>query len=116
MLLSLEAFEQEPLYIYYDYRLYLPENEAWRSAINYDLLDYEYIQENNFDVLILLQQRIRDYLNPNTTGIDSVTYTNSQQFYRDAKAGLIQNYHLLFSDDEGMIFIRDDIFLSEVKP
>jgi len=116
VLTSLKSFEQEPLYIYYDYRLYLPEHELWRTAINYDPIDYEYIQENNFDVLILLQQRIRDYLNPHSTGIDPATFANSQQFYSDAQAGKIQNYHLLFNNDEGKIFIREDIYMSYTKP
>ena len=116
ILTSLKPYEQEQLYIYYDYRLYLPEHELWRTAINYDLLNYEYIQENDFDVLILLQQRIRDYLNPNATGIGSTDFANSQQLYLDAQAGSINNYQLLFSDENGMIFIRDDLDSKSNKP
>lgn len=113
---SLEAFDQKQLFIYYDYRMYLPDHEGWRSAINYEPLDYKYIQKKKFDVILLLQQRIKDYLNPNATGIDPTAFSGSQQFYRDAQAGLIQDYHLLFSDDVGQIYIREDLFLASGKP
>jgi len=116
VLTSLKNFEEEPLRIYYDYRLYMPEHDSWKYATNYDLLEYEYIQNKNFDVIILLQQRIRDYLNPNAIGIGSAAFANSQLFYRDARAGIIQNYHLLFSNNEGMIFIRDDLYAKSDEP
>ena len=70
---------------YYDYRMYVPGNPGWVTDTNFDLLEYSYIQQNHFDVLLLLEQRIQDYLNPNATGIDPALFARNQQFYRDAR-------------------------------
>jgi hypothetical protein len=107
---TLKPLSNTSLYIYYDYRLYVPETSEWKTEVNYDLLEYNYIQESNFDVLLLMEQRIRDYLNPNVTGIDPKLFARNQQFYRDAENGAIVGYHLVYRDTVGLIFVRDDLY------
>lgn len=100
-----------PLFVYYDYRLYVPETSGWKLGTNYDLLEYGYIKHNNFDVLLLLQQRILDYINPDAVGIDPKLFALNQQFYNDAENGAIKGYHLVYRDTLGLIFVRDDLFV-----
>jgi hypothetical protein len=116
VLTSLDLFKAMPLDIYYDYRMYMPNNADWDLGTNYDLLDYDYIQKKNFDALLLLRQRIRDYLNPNASGVDPDAFFNNQKFYRDAESGTIQNYHLLYGDEVGLIFIKDDLYNEYFNP
>jgi hypothetical protein len=99
-----------PLYVYYDYRLYVPETTGWTTETTYDLLEYSYIQENNFDILLLLEQRIRDYLNPDVTGIDPYVFARNQQFYRDAENETISGYHLVYRNDVGLVYVREDLY------
>jgi hypothetical protein len=61
-------------------------------------------------VLLLIQQRIRDYLNPNSTGIDPALFARNQQFYRDADKGTLIGYHLVYRDAFGLIFVRDELY------
>ena len=96
--------------VYYDYRLYVPETTGWTTETTTNLLEYSYIQEKNFDVILLLEQRIKDYLNPNVTGIDPDVFTRNQQFYRDAENEAISGYHLVYRNDVGLIYVRDDLY------
>ncbi len=107
---TLKPLPDANLHVYYDYRIYVPAKAGWVTDTNFDLLDYDYLQQNNFDVLVLLEQRIRDYLNPDVTGIDPETFALSQQFYGDAEIGLIKGYQLVFRDSFGLIFVRNDLY------
>ncbi len=98
------------LHIYYDYRLYVPETPGWTTEINYDLLDYQYIQQGQFDVLLLLEQRIQDYLNPEAVGIDPALFALSRQFYRDAESGSIKGFHLVYQNSVGHVYVSEDLY------
>jgi hypothetical protein len=75
-----------PHEVYFDYRLYAPDTPGWTMETSYDLLSYNYVQERDYDVLLLQQQRIADYLNPSTAGIDTQQFANSQAFYATRSA------------------------------
>ncbi len=107
---ALSPLPDGPLHVYYDYRLYVPEMPGWKTETNYDLLEYGYIQQGNFDVLLLLEQRIRDYLNPNVTGIDPALFALNQQFYRDADNETIKGFHLVYRNPVGLVYVRDDLY------
>jgi hypothetical protein len=96
--------------LYFDYRMYMPDTQNWSTETNYELLEYDYIQRSNFDVLLLLEQRIRDYLNPEVEGVDPKTFARNQKFYRDADNAAIQGYHLIYRDPVGLIYVRDDLY------
>jgi hypothetical protein len=110
VLVALKPLPDANLYVYYDYRMYVPGNPGWDTETNFDLLEYKYIQKNNFDVLLLLQQRIRDYLNPEAVGIDPALFARNQQFYRDADQATVKGYHLVYRDSFGLIFVADDLY------
>ncbi len=110
VLTALKPLPDAKLHVYYDYRLYVPGNPGWVTDTNFDLLEYSYIQQNHFDVLLLLEQRIKDYLNPNATGIDPALFARNQQFYRDANNQTITGYHLVYRDSFGLIYVRDALY------
>jgi hypothetical protein len=99
-----------PLHIYYDYRMYFPGSSGWVSDTSYDLLNYTYIRDGNFDVLLLLEQRIRDYLNPATIAIDPDQFALDQKFYQDAENGTVTGYQLVYRDSVGLIYISDELY------
>ena len=110
VLVSLEPLPDKQLHVYYDYRMYVPGKSGWVTETNFDLLEYGYIQKNHFDVLLLLEQRIRDYLNPDAVGIDPALFARNQKFYRDADNATILGYHQVFRDPFAQIFVRDELY------
>jgi hypothetical protein len=106
---ALNPLSGQPVHLYFDYRMYLPDTPGWTAETNYDLLEYGYIQQGHFDVLLLLEQRIRDYLHPDAKGIDPELFARNQQFYRDADQGTIQGYHLMYRDAVGLVYVRDGL-------
>lgn len=94
----------EPLSVYFDYRLYLPDDNSWQKTTSFDLLTYDYIQDYDFDILLLQQQRIKDYLQEGLIGVDPNEFEKSQIFYRDADKGLVDGYVLVFRDSVGLVF------------
>ncbi len=90
--------------------MYVPGKPGWVTETNFDLLEYNYIQKHHFDVLLLQQQQIRDYLNPNAVGINPALFARNQQFYRDADRATIKGFHLIYRNAFGLIFIRDELY------
>jgi len=111
VLAALKPLPNAKLHVYYDYRMYIPGKPGWVTETNFDLLEYKYIEKNHFDVLLLLEQRIRDYLNPNAVGIDPALFARNQQFYRDASSATIKGYRLVYRNSFGLIFVRDELYL-----
>ncbi len=106
----LEPLAGQKLKVYYDYRLYVPaETPNWQIETSFDLLSYAYIQEHNFDVLLLLQQRIWDYTKPTAVGTDPEAFALSQQFYRDADAGEIAGYDLVYRTPLALVFVKENL-------
>lgn len=112
-MLRLDRLKEKPQHIYHDYRLYFPSKENWPADTNYDLLDYAYIQENKFTILMLSAQRIADYLNPAAVGVDAEKFIENQRFYSDAKADKITGYHLLYQDQTALLFISQEVCLAD---
>ena len=106
---ALAVLPEVPMKVYFDYRLYAPDTPSWTLETSYDLLSYNYVQEHGYDVLLLQQQRIADYLDPSAAGIDAQQFANSQTFYADAQRGELQGYRLLYRDRTGLVFIKDSI-------
>jgi hypothetical protein len=98
------------LLAYRDVRLYVPNASAWDTFAEFKLLDYGTFQETNPEVILLMQQRLRDYLNPAVAGIEPGQLEISRIFYRDADQGSLEGYTLVFRDDFGLAFVRDDIY------
>lgn len=105
-----------PLSVYYDYRLYVPGEEDWTLHNSFDLLNYKFIRDNNFDLLFLSRQRIRDYLQDGLQSSDPQALEQSRVFYRDARDGTIEGYRLLFRNKTGLLYIRAETCLNFYSP
>jgi len=103
-----EGLAQPALRVYYDYRLYVPETQDWESETSYELLSYNYIEQKDFDILLLQEQRILDYLDPQAKGIDAQQFANSRAFYQDALEGQVRGYRLIFENAIGRVFVKVD--------
>jgi len=106
---KVDPLKNKDTHIYYDYRLYMPEQDGWWQETSFEMLNYGFIEGNNFEVLFLLKQRIWDYTNPNAVAIDPDDLATARIFYNDALSGTIRNYVLLFEDEVGKVFVRKDI-------
>lgn len=114
--ISLKPLAPMPVDLYFDYRLYMPETQGWQAETSFDLLEYSYIEGRNFGVLLLLEQRIRDYLNDGVQGVDPQVFERNQQFYRDADMENVRGYHLLYRNPLGLIFVRNDLWQQYFDP
>lgn len=95
--------------VYYDYRVYLPFGQPFsHNYTSFEMLDYNYIEEHKFDILLLINQRVKDYLNPNAEGVDQDKLESARVFYRDVRDNEVKGYKLLYEEDFGKVFIRDD--------
>jgi hypothetical protein len=101
---------EKGILVYHDVRIYFPKTARWATEAKFKPLDYDYIQSRNFSVVLVMKQRIKDYLNEGVQGVDPEDFAKSQAFYRDAKAGTVHGYHLVFQNDYGVVFVRDDMY------
>ena len=78
--------------------------------MKWGLVDYDYIRELNPDVVILQQQRIKDYTLEGVleSAADSAQMQRTYQFYQDADKGDLAGYRLLVRDSFGAAFARQD--------
>ena len=60
-------------------------------------------------MLLLLRQRIRDYIQEGAIGVDPERFPMNQAFYRDADNGSIAGFQLVYRDDTGLIFVKDAV-------
>ncbi len=104
----LEPLKTNEMRVYYDHRLYVPQSSGWMYNTSYGILNYEYIENQDFDILFLLESRMRDYLNPNAEGVDPAELEEGRQFYQDAMDGKLAGYHQLFRDETAAMFIRKE--------
>lgn len=72
------------------------------------MLSLEYLQQGNFAIIFLSQQRISDYLNDDAQPIDPQSYAENLPVYQRANAGHIGGYKLLHRDQTGLLFIWRD--------
>ena len=96
--------------IYRDVRAYVPPSDQWQVEMKWGLVDYEYIQELNPDLVVLQQQRIRDYTLQEAVenAADSAQMERTFKFYNDASEGKLVGYQLVYQDEFGIAFARQD--------
>jgi hypothetical protein len=104
---SLAMLPDEKYYVYHDVLMYVPENSPWVTESIFEMLDYAFIDERSYDILLLMHGRINDYLNPAVEGIDPEKLARARTFYQDARDGSIKGYHLVYNDTFGLVFIKN---------
>lgn len=101
--------------IYRDPRLYLEISERWKFSQTFAMLDHAYFEENDFDIILLMRQRILDYTHPDLVPADPENYPNVFEFYTDAEKGNIAGYLLMYENDFGLAFIKEDIYNQHIE-
>lgn len=114
--MRLAPLKGTPTSVYHDYRLYTPPEPGWEYNTTYGMLTYQYVVEGDFDLLFLLNSRIRDYINPNAVAVDEAELAESKLFYQDAFAGSIAGYSILYENETAKLFIRTDICARYFSP
>jgi hypothetical protein len=113
---ELECLEPVPNDIYLiitrDRSIYVPVSGQWSSQVTRSLVDYEYVQENNFHLILLSQQRIKDYTQPDSleNAIDKTEMIAAHEFFADAVSHDVEGYELCYEDDLGFAYVRDDLY------
>lgn len=105
----LEPTIADNLDVYYDYRIYLPFGKHFNHVYTrFEMLDYNYIEEHQFNTLLLINQRVDDYLNPKAEGVNPENLEKARVFYSDVRNNQIKGYTLLYKDGFGKVFIHDE--------
>lgn len=102
--------ELKSIRIYRDPRLYVPNSPPWIPMSSFKMLTYEYFEEKNPQVILLMRQRILDYTNDGIVPEDQAVYEKSYLFYTDAENGELSGYQLIYEDDFGLVYIRDNVY------
>jgi hypothetical protein len=100
------------LSIYRDTRIYVPEKGRWDVEMKWGLIDYPIILSQEYDLILLSQQRILDYTQEEVIdqAADQQQMVRTFQFYNDAKSGNLNGYVELYQDTYGKAFLREDIY------
>ena len=103
---ELQPLDGKDLKVYYDYRLYVPDTPDWKTETSFGLLQPADIETGDYDILLLLRQRVLDYLNPDAVAINPDQLETSRVFYQAVMDDTLPGYERLYSDETGFIFVR----------
>jgi len=97
--------------VFRDVKMYFPDTSRWIVS-SYWNNNYARIEKLQPDVILLWAQRIRDYTNPRaqSTAIDPASFQDTYQFYVDADHDRLRNYHLIYRDHVGLMFVSDEFY------
>jgi hypothetical protein len=107
---ALQPLPPRDYYVYHETRMYVPDTPGWTTESLLEVLSYPYIHGSNFDVVMIMQQRVADYLNESAVGIDPESFALGQTFYRDVRAESVDGYQLVYKDSYGLVFVRSDLY------
>ena len=101
---------ERQLKVFRDVRMYFPESPRW-NVRTYWNSKYSTIENIKPDIIILWSQRILDYTNENAleNAVDPDTFQDTYTFFVDADNDQIRGYHLIYRDEEGLMFVNDRI-------
>lgn len=97
-------------HVYADVTVYIPAGSEWVRTSRFETLDHEFIGSHGFQILLLMQQNILDYLNEDAIGLDPEQFAINQDFYRDADAGNIPGFRLVFRNSYGLVFVSEELY------
>ncbi len=107
-----EIPREQELRAYRDVRVYLPENGRLDESIKWGLIDYDYIAQNEFDLLFFWRQRILDYTQDGIleSAADPDAMKKTIDLMADAKAGAVVGYEMLYADSFASVFISASLY------
>jgi hypothetical protein len=101
------------LIIYRDVQMYIAETPAYDVRFQWGTIDYDYIRKINADALVLSKQRLHDFTQEGAQERAlEPDFANAYQFYKDALAGTVTGYDLLYQDENGIAYLRAPLYKS----
>ncbi len=100
--------DNQSVSVYRDWKVYFPSDEQTGVFMDWDLASYELISQRQPDYLLLEKVNVLTYGNENflASSADPERLSPMHLFYSDALKDKIEGYHLIFSDDFGLVFQR----------
>ncbi|KPL75502.1 hypothetical protein ADN00_12700 [Ornatilinea apprima] len=108
--------DEDAYSVYHDVRIYAPRTSGWVTEAAFETLSYQFVEDRDYDVLLLMQQRIADYTNPNAVGIDEEQFAQSRTFYADADADRLRGFNLVYRDEYGLVFVKESYYRGYFAP
>lgn len=97
---------------YRDVRLYVPNQSQLEDEVLWGLPDQSFVEENDFDLLLIERQKIRDYTQADTltSAADPAQMQATIDFYQAAESNSIAGYTMLFENEFGLAYLKTDLF------
>jgi hypothetical protein len=102
------------LVVFRDVVMYVPNSANDKVYYQWGVSGYADIHKFKADLLLLSKQHLYDYTQPGQTAVDP-NFSDAVHFYKDALAGQVQGYTLIYQDAFGMAYLSTplaDEFLS----
>lgn len=104
--------------LYRDWRAYIAPLSNWNVVMNWDLMDYNKLDELKPAVIFLEEENIKYFSDASKQSIalDPTGMKLKYEFYTDAQADQIKGYVLLAENGFGKAFARQDIYQTYLQP
>ncbi|MBT3389364.1 MAG: hypothetical protein HN413_03055 [Chloroflexi bacterium] len=101
----------EPLVIYRDLTAYVPPKSNYDVLMKWKLATYDYINENQPDVLLLEMNYVLEFTQPDAVenAVDPDQMRAWQKFYGDAYADELPGYRILYQNDYALALLREGL-------
>lgn len=100
----------EPLAIYRDLTAYVPPKPNYDVLMKWKLATYDYIHENQPDVLLLEMNYVLEFTQPDAieTAVDPDQMRAWQRFYGDAYADELPGYRIIYQNEYALALLREE--------
>lgn len=100
------------LHTHRDVRLYVPDQAPLDSEVLWGLPDQAYIESNDFDLLLIERQKIRDYTQEDTleNAADPQQMLATIDFYQGVESNSTAGYTMLFENEFGLALLKTELF------
>jgi hypothetical protein len=92
------------LVVFRDVAMYVPNSANDKVYYQWGVSGYADIHKFNADLLVLSKQHLYDYTQPGQTAVDP-NFSDAVHLYKDALAGKVQGYTLIYQDAFGMAYL-----------
>ncbi len=107
---ALSALPKNAYRVYHDVRMYVPQSSGWITDSSFEVLTYRYIEKGKFDILLIMQSRVSDYLNEDAQAVDEEKMQKAREFYKDVRAGTVEGYQQIYKNGYGLVFVSDALY------
>ncbi len=108
---------ERSLVIYRDWRIYLDPKPDWRVEYDWNFANYSYIEQHDPDLILIEFENA--YYFSNKEVLENALNTDRAkpryEFYDDAYREEIKGYHLLYKDQFGYAFLRDELYREYIQ-